>query len=399
MLGHPDDPRGIVLPLDGRPGGPDAAAPEHNGGPDRTGGQAHGGRPTRPGLPSGPALLLSWRPAGPAEADRDWGTTLSASSELARRLARPGNGRGPERGLTYRLTLPEAFGAEPLLRLTGAESAPAYTGPSALLPVGLPGSGPAPGADLGLLALTLATEIATSGTQHRVLDELTTAVGELAPSCGMRLDSRLRAAEESLRAAQTELAEHGAVTSSAGLDTAVANLSVLRHQTHAWIAGWERVVTTADAAGTPGIGLRDQLGEVGKLGWAGFPGAVHAAYQALVLDARRILLTAADDLLRSPNRSLPALRPLVESDLAGRAADVGRLHRLLTRLSVLPLTVRKRSGGMMPNLIADQAAANARTQALFTRMANALRPPAWPGHVVLEVRSLETGELQVLRPA
>lgn len=385
MLGHPDDPRGIVLPLDGRPAVADA--PERNGGP----------RPAR-GFSPGPALLLSWQQAGPAEADRSWGTTLSPSSELARRLG-PGTSRGPERGLTFRLTLPEAFGAEPLLRLAGAEPAAAYAGPSALVPVGVPGSGPGPGADLGLLALTLAVEIAATDTQHRVLDELTAAVGDLAPSCGTGLDSRLRAAEESLRAAQTGLLEHGAITSAAGLDTAVANLSVLRHRTHAWIAGWERVVATTDRAGTPGIGLRELLGEVGKLGWTGFPGAVHSAYQALVLDARRILITAADDLLRSPNRSLPALRPIVESDLAGRVADVGRLHRLLTQLSVLPLTVRKRSGAMMPNLIADQAAANARTQALFTRMANALRPPSWSGQVAVEVRSLETGELQVLRPA
>lgn len=389
MLGHPDDPRGIVLPLDGRPTGAQADTPERGGGQ----------RPARGGFPTGPALLLSWHPGPPAGPDRGWGTTLSASSELARRLARPGGARGPEQGLTYRLTLPEAFGAEPLLRLAGTEPVAAHAGPSALLPVGVPGSGPAPGADLGLLALTLAAEIATTGTQHRVLDELTAAVGDLAPSCGMRMDSRLRAAEESLRDAQTELLEHGAITSAAGMDTAVANLSVLRHQTHAWIAGWERVATAADRTGTPGIGLRDQLGEIGRLGWTGFPGAVHGAYQALVLDARRILLTAADHLLRAPNRSLPALRPLVESDLAGRAADVARLHRLLTQLSVLPLTVRKRAGAMMPNLIAEQAAANARTQALFTRMANALRPPAWTGHVVVEVRSLETGELQVLHPA
>lgn len=390
MLAHPDDPRGVVLPLDGRPAPTGDGAPERGGGP----------RPAHHGVGPAPALLLSWRSAADTTGtDRSWGTTLSASSELARRLARPGSSRGPESGLTFRLTLPEAFGAEPLLKLAGAEHVAAHAGPSAVLPDGSPGSAPAPGAGLGLLALTVAAEIATIGTQHRVLEELTAAVADLAPASTMRLDSRLRAAEESLRGAQTELLEHGAITSGAGLDTAAANLSVLRHQTHAWIAGWERVVAGTDRTGTGGIALREQLGEVGRLGWAGFPGAVHGAYQALVLDARRILLTAADHLLRSPHRPLSALRPLVEADLAGRAADVGRLHRLLTNLSVLPLTVRKRSGGMLPNLIADQAAGNARTQALFTRMAGALRPPSWSGQIVVEVRSLDGGELQVLRPA
>lgn len=393
MLGHSDDPRGIVLPLDGRPGDPDTEGTERNGN-----GTHRPARHGAPQAPAGPALLLSWRP-GRADADRHWGTTVSAGSELARRLARPGAGRGPEGGLTFRLALPEAFGAEPLLRLTGAETSPGIAGPSGLLPVGTPGAGAAPGAGLGLLTLTLAVEIATAGTQHRVLDELTSAVEDLAPACTTRLDSRLRAAEEALRDAQTALLEHGAIGDGSGLDTAVANLSVLRHQTHAWIAGWERVLAGAGRSGTPGTTLREQLGEVGKLGWTGFPGAVHGAYQALVLDARRLLLTSAEHLLRTPNRPLPALRPLVESDLTGRAADVARLHRLLTGLSTLPLTVRKRSGGMIPNLIADQAAANARTQALFTRMANALRPPAWSGAVVVEVQSLDGGELQVLRPA
>lgn len=393
MLGQPDDPRGVVLPLDGRPGG--TGAPERNG-------NAHHRRTGAPPVPAGPALLLSWSPDAERlrhDEPRHWGAVVSASSELARRLARPGTARGPEGGLTFRLALPEAFGAEPLLRLGGAEPGPGPGGPSALLPVGTPGSGPAPGAGLGLLALTTAVEIAATGAQRRVLDELTGAVTDLAPACRARLDSRLGAAEEALRAAQTELLEHGVLGSGSGLDTAVANLSVLRHQTHAWLAGWERVLAAVDRSGTPGIGLREQLGEVGKLGWTGFPGAVHGAYQALVLDARRVLLTAADQLLRSPNRPMTALRPLVESDLAGRAADVARLHRLLTGLSTLPLTVRKRSGAMMPNLIADQASANARTQALFTRMANALHPPTWSGAVVVEVRSRDTGELQVLRPA
>lgn len=393
MLGQPDDPRGVVLPLDGRPGGAEPGPPERNGGTRR----GRDGAPPTP-VPGGPALLLSWRPDR-ADAGRHWGEPLSGASELARRLARPGAGRGPEGGLTFRLALPEAFGAEPLLRLTGGGTVPVPGGPSSLLPVGAPDGGPAPGAGLGVLALTTAVEIAATGAQHRVLDELTAAVGELAPSCRTRLDSRLPAAEEALREAQTELLEDGALGEGSGLDTAVANLSVLRHQTHAWIAGWERVAAAADRTGTPGAALREQLGEVGKLGWTGFPGAVHGAYQALVLDSRRLVLAAAEHLLRSPNRPLTALRPLIESDLAGRAADVGRLHRLLTGLSTVPLTVRRRSGAMLPNQIVEQASANARTQALFTRMANALHAPAGAGAVVVEVRSLDSGALQVLRPA
>ena len=386
MHGQPDDHHGIVLPLEGRPGGAVPGPPERNGGP----------RPGPAAPPPGPALLLSWVPADGADEARHWGERITASSELARHLVRP---RAPQTDLAVRLALPEAFGAEPLLRVVGAEPRPVRPGPSTLLPVGAPGSGPAPGAPLGALVLSVAVEIAATGTQHRVLDAITSAAAALTRSGVTGPDSRLRAAEEALRAAQTDLLEHGGVGAGSGLDTAVANLSVLRHQTHARLSGWERVVAAADPAGTPGIALREQLGEVGRLGWDGFPAAVHGAYQALVLDARRILLSAADQLLRSPSRPLAALRPLIEPDLAGRASDIARLHRLLTTLSVLPLTVRKRSGGMLPNLIAEQATTNARTQALFTKMANALHPPSWCGQVAVEVRALPTGELQILRPA
>ncbi|WP_264198572.1 hypothetical protein [Pseudonocardia sp. ICBG601] len=47
--------------------------------------------------------------------------------------------------------------------------------------------------------------------------------------------------------------------------------------------GGRGAVAGADPSATPGLALRDALGEVGKLGWTGFPAAVHGAYQALVL--------------------------------------------------------------------------------------------------------------------
>ncbi|WP_226353544.1 hypothetical protein, partial [Pseudonocardia sp. ICBG601] len=62
-------------------------------------------------------LLLSWAPTPAVDDDRTW-ATLSASSEAgAEARARLGP-RFPPR-LTFRLALPEAFGAEPLLRLAG----------------------------------------------------------------------------------------------------------------------------------------------------------------------------------------------------------------------------------------------------------------------------------------
>lgn len=383
MLRHTDPARGVVLPLDARTG-------EHpHGAPVRV-----------------PALAVGWR-AEPAAGDRFWGDVVSAGSELARLLGRvvhrrPGDGTVLDGGLTFRLALPEAFGAEPLLALTDRAPAPVDR---AVGPVRLPLAAPLPatpavGAPLGLMALTLVVEIAATDAQNRVLRDVTAAVSDLAPQCPTSLDARVRAAEETLRAAQTSLLDRGVIGDDVALGTATANLSVLRHQTVAHLAGWERVLEKLDPSGVPGSVVRESLGEVGRLGWAAFPGAVHGAYQALVLDARRLLLSAAEQHLRTPERSLTSMRPLVEPDLAARAADIARLRRLLSRLSVTPLSVRKRSGGMLPNLIADAAIENSRTQALFTRMANALAPRAGGGSGVhdVEVQTRASGDLQILRP-
>lgn len=383
MLRHIEHTRAVVLPLDARAG-------EHpNGAPVRV-----------------PALAVGWRPE-PAAGDRFWGDAVSAGSELARLLGRvvhrrPDDGAVLDGGLTFRLALPEAFGAEPLLALTDRAPVPVDR---AIGPVRLPLAAPQPagaaaGASLGLMALTLVVEIAATDAQNRVLRDVTAAVAELAPQCPTGLDARVRAAEETLRAAQTSLLDRGVVGEDVAIGTAAANLSVLRHQTVALLAGWERVLEGLDASGAPGSVVRESLGEVGRLGWAAFPSAVHGSYQALVLDARRLLLAAAEQHLRTPERSLTSMRPLVEPGLAARAADIGRLRRLLARLSVTPLSVRKRSGGMLPHLIADAASENARTQALFTRMANALSPRAGVGSGVhdVEVQTRASGGLQVLRP-
>lgn len=389
MLRHPDHSRGVVRPLDAR-------SAEHS--PDTRAG--NGARP------SGPAMIVGWRPE-PTAADRFWGDALPAGSEFAHRLGRIAArqpGAPLAGGLTFRLALPEAFGAEPLLNLADGPAGPQPEGfgRAVLVPLSAPRAvAPAPGAPVGLMALTLLVEIDTTDTQNRVLTDVTAAVHELAPESPTRLDARLRAAEETLRAAQSALLEHGRFTEEVAFGTAAANLSVLRHQTVAHLAGWERVVENLDPAGTPGGAVREALGAVGRLGWENFPGAVHGAYQGLVLDARRLLLAAAEQHLRTPDRPLTALRPLIEADLTARAADVARLRRILTRLSVTPLSVRKRSGAMLPHLIADQALENSRTQALFTRMAGALAPARSPGPAThdVEVQTRDGGEVQVLRPA
>lgn len=74
--------------------------------------------------------------------------------------------------------------------------------------------------------------------------------------------------------------------------------------------------------------LRTTLGNVGKLGWDEFPGAVRTAYLSITLDSRRIMLTAAEAQLRNPGLPLSSFRQAVESDLAARTAELNRLRSL-----------------------------------------------------------------------
>lgn len=100
----------------------------------------------------------------------------------------------------------------------------------------------------------------------------------------------------------------------------------------------------------------------------------------------------------APDRTgAPPSAPGHRADLAVRRAELRRLRELFVRLSTVPLGT---SGWALPNLVADSAAENARTQVLFATSATALSSGDTPAHpAVVEAELRPDGAVQLLRPA
>jgi hypothetical protein len=255
---------------------------------------------------------------------------------------------------------------------------------------------------LGLMALTAAAEMAGGDVQDAKLTAILEGVERIDAHLAMETDARLQTAEQAIQQAHAALLDGAVIPESIGLGTAMSNLQVVRNMSTTLLAGWERVIVDLPAGATPGAGLRATLGKVGRIGWDGFPAAVRTAYLSITLDSRRIMLTAAEAQLRNPSLPLAAFRQAVEADLAARTAELDRLRSLLVRLSTVPLTLSTWSAGVLPHLVADGAAENARTQALFATLASAFsgahRASALPvvdNRIVIEAELRPGGEVQL----
>lgn len=255
---------------------------------------------------------------------------------------------------------------------------------------------------LGLMALTIAAEMAGGDIQDERLTAILEGVARIDAHLAMEIDAYLLTAEQTIRQAHAALLDGAVIPESIGLGTAMSHLQDVRNRSTTLMSGWERVVAALPASGAPGAALRADLGTVGKLGWEGFPAAVRTAYMAITLDSRRIMLTAAEAQLRNPGLPLASFRDAVETDLAARAAELDRLRSLLVRLSTVPLTLSTWSAGILPHLVTEVAAENARTQALFASLGSAFSGPrhasALPvadNRVVVEAEVRPGGEVQL----
>lgn len=370
-------------------------------------------------LARGDALLLSWTDSVPATG-RPWGRPLRATSALAQQIHQIAGSTGSPDGASkvraagriYRLEIPTGFGAEDLVAAVGGGLRAAVrvpgskriAGQAKLVPMAATGSKLAAlGPVLGLMALTIAAEMAGGDTQDEKLTAILEGVERIDAHLAMELDAYLQTAEQTIRQAHAALLDEAAVPESIGLGTAMSHLQDVRNRSTTLLTGWERVVDGLPAGGTPGAALRDALGKVGKLGWDGFPAAIRTAYLAITLDSRRIVLTAAEAQLRNPGLPLTSFLDAVETDLAARTAELDRLRSLLVRLSTMPLTLSSWSAGILPHLVTEGAAENARTQALFATLASALTRtrtesllPVEGSRIVVHAELLPDGEVQLL---
>ena len=254
---------------------------------------------------------------------------------------------------------------------------------------------------IGLLALTVASEMLGGDEQARTLDEIKKGVDQLTARLEFDDDARLRTAEQTIETAHAALLDGASIPESVGLGAAMADLQTLRNRSVALLDGWERVAMQLPPQ-PDGGDLRERLGTVGRLGWDAFGTAVHTAYRAIALDSRRIVLTAAEAQLRNPGEPLTAFTAAVEADLDARAQEVRRMRALFIRLAGTPLELRSWSGRIVPNFVSGAALENSRTQALFAHLSAALAPqaslPATADVDTVTVDSRPDGSMQVIRP-
>lgn len=348
-------------------------------------------------------MLVSWVD-GPAAPGRAWGALLRASSVMGKQIADIAARTGASAvrgGRVYRLELPPGAGVGDLMEAVGGGlrtavrgSGGRIAGHAKLVPVRMAAA--VNPAVLGLMAVTVLAEMAGGDEQDRKLDAIRDGVDRLNARFDREDDARLRTAEEAIRQAHAALLDGAVIPESIGLGTAMSNLQVIRNRSTALLTGWERVVAGLSTGGASGSAVRDALGGVGSIGWDGFPGAVRAAYLSLTLDIRPIMLIAAEAQMRNPGMALAAFRQGAESDLAARGEELRRLRALFVRLSMVPLGT---SGWALPNMVADGAGENARTQVLFATLAGALSAadaPSTPS--VLEAELQPDGAVQLLRP-
>lgn len=338
-----------------------------------------------------------------------WGPALRATSVFARQLtavASRGDGVVRHGAQVYRLSFPYGYGTEHLVpsvrggstTLLRNPTTGRFGGQARLVPVGRAGRLLVKAPMLGLMAVSVAAEMAAAAEQDRKITAILDCVRRLDARAELQTEAELRTAEQTLARAHVAVLDGAVIPESVGLGAAMTALQIIRNRSTSLLEGWERVAADLPDSGLAGSELRERVGQVGALGFDGFPAAVRTAYQAFVLDGRRTVLTAAEAEMRNPDNALSGFRRTVEVDLAARANDLARLQAVVARLARVPQTVTTFGGGLLPHLVTDHAGRNAVTQALFAGLAMELGEPATAPAATVDAAVHTSGEVQILLP-
>jgi hypothetical protein len=383
------EPFSVVLPLDGR-------------------------REPRPGdspwelVARGEGILV--RPSDAAAERATWRTPFAATSALSRHLQQAASAIGARAGSAnrFRVEFPPGFSAADLVPAAGGgfrgfvQSGTSRIAGQVRLIKPRPGmSLAALGAPLGLMALTVISEMAATAEQDRKLTAILTTVERIDARLRLESDARLRTAEQAIRQAHSALLDRAVIPESVGLGAAMSHVQDMRNMSVSLLDGWERVVERHAGTAVPGSVLRKELGEVGAVGWEGFADAVRTAHLATHLDSRRLVLVAAEAQFHNPGSPLQHLRQAIEADMAERRRDLQRLRTVLTRLASTALTISAWEAGVLPHLITDRAVENGRTQALFAGLATAadgVGDPSWYS-AGFDAELAANGDVRILEPA
>jgi len=363
-------------------------------------------------LADGTGMLVAWEPAPSGAAH--WGTTLSASSGLARQLMtvveRAGS-RLPAAGETlFRLELPAGQTISDLMpaigggfrgatRLPGSAK---IAGQARLLPVSgaaVGGASVALGPLLGLVALTVGADMLASRQQEAKLNAIQDVVERLENHEVNELVASLDSAEHVLHDAAVALLDRLDVPSAVGLGPTAARVKEIKALTLNWLNRWEAVVAAFvdRKRGVPFDDLEKALDRIAIGGFRAFGVQVQLAYRSFALDSRTHIVAMTEATVGRPEETVERFHETVQRRLAENANHLQRLESLLWRLAEIRLTV-----GVAR---VDKRNRPAELQWQLTRLARAVtEAPAPPPmltadqHLVIEAIRRPDGAISILAP-
>lgn len=397
MASPVDDVTGVVVPVSG----------------------ALGEVPQLPGDPwtmlaDGTGMLIQWRPLAPADAGPAWGPVLKPGSAFAQQLLNVVDQAGARSTVSagatlFRVEVPTGQTLQQLVPAVGggfrgmtrATGSAKVAGHARLVPVtgAAAGGGLAIGPLMGLMALSVGTEMLARYEQDRKLQAILEAAQGVQRHLQQQIHAELKTAEQALEAAAAAILDQVSVPQGVGLSSAVTGLRNVRNQALNWLDQWEERVSALPTDGN-GVSLSQlhKALDVGLGGPESFPAQITVLYRALVLESRAQVVTAAEAALANPGQTLRNLEASIQQRLDANTAAQERLRELLLTLIEHPVTLG------LPTRPATSRKA-AQTERLIARLTHAMvktsdAPPVLTAEnrQVLEAVRREDGTVSILQP-
>ncbi len=362
-------------------------------------------------LAEGEGLLVTWAKAPERTADA-WGSALRGTSALSQQLggilARTGNAAAQSGTTLFRLELPTASTLRDLVPAVGggfrgfvrSSETSKIAGAARLMPV--TGGGAAGklalGPLLGLMAVSVGTEMLARHQQEMKLQLIQEGIAALRRDNDETLDAQLGGAEEALMLSSAALIDRVSVPDALGLGSAVDNLRTIRLRGMAWLKKWEVAAEALPSSG--GVAMDEMRAALGgkdtRQDYVRFPDRVAKLYRALALHSRALVIAGAEAALKHPDESFVHLQERLSDGLRANADAQARLQRLLWTLAAPPITYSYPWQGTE----AVELDRNLATMAAnFSRLPDALGVVTTGNRQVLEVVRRPDGTSHILSPS
>lgn len=358
-------------------------------------------------------MLVTWEPSSGGHTS--WGQTLAPTSAIARQLAAVVERSGFQlatRGSTlFRLQLPAGQTLSDLVPAVGggfrgftrAASSGHITGQARLVSVGGATAGGiaglALGPVLGLLALSVATEMIAQKQQRDMLQAIGRGVSRLEEHELDQIDAKLNAAEHAITAARFALLDEVSVPQAVGLSSSVAELSTVKFLALDWLDDWTKSLVEFEGQHVEVSRFEKALDHVAVGGFRALGRHVEILYRSLVLDSRAQVVGLVEQAVANPDRTVENFEALVRQRLQENAAHMDAFKRTLRELANTRLRLPR-----VPNPVALDKASRIHEQVLHLAWALAdapqLPPVLAPDHsAIIECEQHADGSVTIVDPA